>query len=136
MLCLYFVTLESYKTHNAKGVGMVYVPYTDAERLNWCPKGHVDAIPDLVDRLTDLKTMLIQMITKGRLPKTSVVDAEVYENTKKLMTEAAHTSLVNVLITVTTGQVGFKNMYDKPSCVQDTQKGLECSSYNEYYWVF
>ena len=40
--------------------------YTDAERLNWHPKGHADAIPDLVDRLTDLKTMLIQL--RARLP--------------------------------------------------------------------
>jgi hypothetical protein len=70
--------------------------------LNWITKGHADAIPDLVDRLTDLKTMLIQL--RARLTKSSAVDDEVYENTKKLMIEAAHASLVNVLITVTAGQ--------------------------------
>jgi len=68
---------------------MVYALYTDAEMLNWSTKGHADAIPDLVDRLTDLKTMLIQL--RARLPKSSAADAEVYENTKKLMIEAAHT---------------------------------------------
>jgi hypothetical protein len=86
MMRLHFVTLEASQTHNAKAVGMVYAPYTDAEMLNWSTKGHADAIPDLVDRLTDLKTMLIQLRT--RLPKTSSPDAEVYENTKKLMIEA------------------------------------------------
>jgi hypothetical protein len=96
MMRLHFVTLETSQTHNAKAVGMVYVPYTDAEMLNWSTKGHADAIPDLVDRLVDLKTMLIQL--RAHLPKTSAADAEVYENTKKLMIEAAHTSLVNTLI--------------------------------------
>jgi hypothetical protein len=43
---------------------MVYAPYTDAEMWNWSTKGHADAIPDLVDRLTDLKTMLIQLHAK------------------------------------------------------------------------
>ncbi len=83
---LHFVTLEVSQTHNAKTVGMVYAPYTNAEMLNWITKGHADAIPDLVDRLTDLKTMLIQLRT--RLPKTSEPDAKLYENTKKLMIEA------------------------------------------------
>jgi hypothetical protein len=59
MLRLHFVTLKSHQTHNAKAVVMVYAPYTDAEMLNWSTKGHADAIPDLVDRLTDLKSMLI-----------------------------------------------------------------------------
>jgi hypothetical protein len=39
----------------------------------------------------------------------------LYENTKKLMVEAVHASLVNVLITVTAGQEGFKNMSNLPA---------------------
>jgi hypothetical protein len=113
MLRLHFVTLESYQSHNARAVGMVYAPYTDAEMLNWSTKGHADAIPDLVDCLTDLKTMLIQL--RARLSKPSAADAEVYENTKKLMIEAAHASLANALITVTTWQEGFKNMANIPA---------------------
>ena len=113
MLCLHFVTLEAYQSHNARAVGMVYAPYTDAEMLNWSTKGHEDAIPDLVDRLTDLKTMLIQLCE--RLTVSSVGDDEVYENTKKSMIEAAHASLVNALITVTAGQEGFKNMANLPA---------------------
>jgi hypothetical protein len=92
---------------------MVYAPYTDAEMLNWSTKGHTDAIPDLVDRLTDLQTMLIKL--HASLPKTSVADAEVYENTKKLMIETAHVSIVNALISVTAGQEGFKNMSNLPA---------------------
>ncbi len=49
------------------------------------------------------------------LSKTSAVDAEVYENTKKLMIGEVHASLVNVLITVTAGQEGFKNMANLPA---------------------
>jgi hypothetical protein len=59
MLRLHFVTLEAHQTHNTNAVGMVYAPYTDADMLNLSTKGHADAIPDLVDRLTDLKSMLI-----------------------------------------------------------------------------
>jgi regulator of replication initiation timing len=106
ILCWHFVTLEASQAHNARAVGMVYAPNTDVEMLNWNTKGHADAIPDLVDRLTDLKTMLIQL--RERLPESSTGDAEVYENTKKSMIEAAHASLVNALITVTVGQEGFK----------------------------
>jgi hypothetical protein len=113
MLRLHFVTLEAYKTHNAQAVGSVYVPYTDDQMLNWSTKGHVDAIPELVSHLTDLKTMLIQL--RARLPKSSAADAEVYENTKKVLIEAAHATLVNVLINVTAGQEGFKNMANLPA---------------------
>jgi hypothetical protein len=38
----------------------------------------------------------------------------VYENTKKLMIGSNDASLVNVLITVTAGQEGFKNMANLP----------------------
>ncbi len=69
ILRLHFVTLESYKTHNSQVVGSVYVPYTDDQVLNWTTKGHVDTIPELVSRLTDLKTILIHLRT--HLPKTS-----------------------------------------------------------------
>ena len=71
-------------------------------------KGHADAIPDLVDRLTDLKTMLIQL--RSRMP-----GAEVYENTKGLLIEAAYATLVNTLVAVTAGQEGFKNMENHPA---------------------
>jgi hypothetical protein len=63
--------------------------------------------------LTDLKTTLIHLPV--RLPKTSATGDEVYENTKKLMIEAAHASLVNELISVTAGQEGFKNMANLPA---------------------
>ena len=113
MLRMPFVTLEAYKTHNAKAVGSVYVPYTDDQMLNWSTKGHAVAIPELVSRLTDLKTMLIQL--RARLPKASAADQEVYENTKKLLIEAAHATLVNTLINVTAGQEGFKTMANLPA---------------------
>jgi hypothetical protein len=107
-LRLHFATLEAYKAHNAKAVGIAYAPYTDLEMLNWSTKGHADAIPDRVDRLTDLKTMLIQL--RSRMP-----DAEVYENTQGLLIEAAYASLVNTLVAVTAGQEGFKNMENHPA---------------------
>ncbi len=113
MLSLHFVTFESYQTHNAQVIGLAYIPYTDDQMLNWSTKGHADAIPELVSRLTDLKTMLIQL--RARLPKTSAADQEVYENTKKLLIEAAHATLVNALINVTAGQEGFKNMANLPA---------------------
>jgi hypothetical protein len=113
MLGMHFVTYEDYKTHNAKSVGSVYVPYTDDQMLNWSTKGHIEAIPELVSRLTDLKTILIQL--RARLPKTSASDQEVYENTKKLLIEAAHDTLVNALINVTAGQEGFKTMANLPA---------------------
>jgi len=43
-------------------------------------------------------------------PKTSPADQEVYENTKKQYIEEAHGYLVNTLISITSGQEGFKNM--------------------------
>ena len=43
MLRLHFVTLEAYQAHNARAVGMVYAPYTNAEMWNWNTKGHADA---------------------------------------------------------------------------------------------
>ncbi len=54
MLRLHFVTLEAYQSHNARTVGMVYAPYTDAEMLNWITKGHADAIPDLVNHIHNI----------------------------------------------------------------------------------
>ena len=113
MLRAHFEILQAYKTHNAKAVGMAYAPYTDDEMLDWSTKGNADAIPALVERVADLKTMLIQL--RARLPKTSAADAEVYEHTKKMMIEAAHGSLVNVLIAVTAGQEGFKTMVNLPA---------------------
>ena len=113
MLRMHFAVYEAYRAHNAKGIGVAFAPYTDLEMTNWSTKGHGDAIPELVDRLADLKSMLIQL--RSRMPKSTAADQEVYENTKKQYIEAAHGYLVNTLISITAGQEGFKNMENHTS---------------------
>jgi hypothetical protein len=108
MFRLQFAVFAAYQAHNAKGMGAVFAPYTDLEMQNWSTKGHPDAIPELVDRIEDLNSILIQL--RSRMPKTSQAEKDVYENTKKQYIESAHGYLVNTLIAITTGQEGFKNM--------------------------
>ena len=56
--------------HNAKGVGLgaAFLPFTDADVLNWCTSGHADEVPELVERVDDVSAILVQMRLKGDDP--------------------------------------------------------------------
>ena len=110
LLRLHYVTFEAIAIHNAKSVGLgpAFVPYTDADVVHWSTNGHVDAIPELIERIDDVNTMLVQM--RVRMPTTTAADKIIYENTKKIMIETSNAALVNALITATRGQEGFKNL--------------------------
>ena len=82
LLRLHYVIFEAITIHHAKSVGLgaTFVPYTDADVVNWSTNGHADAIPELIERIDDVSTMLVQM--RVRMPTASTTDKQIYENTK------------------------------------------------------
>ena len=51
LLCLHYATFDAITIHNAKGIGLgtAFVPYTDADVLNWSTNGHESVIPELIE---------------------------------------------------------------------------------------
>jgi hypothetical protein len=101
ILCLYFVIFDVIENHNTKGVGLglVFVPYTDVDVVNWCNHAHTEANTDLIERLEDVSTLLVQQCV--RIPSSTVNDKVILDHTKKMMIQTANASLVNTLITST-----------------------------------
>ena len=101
LLRLYYTIFDAIALHNAAGVGLgaAFVPYTDADVLGWSTTGHVSAIPELIERIEDVNTMLVQM--RLRMPNSTAADKIIYENTKKNMIQTANATLVNTLIKLT-----------------------------------
>ena len=59
MLRVQFAVFDAVKVFHTKAVGgAVYDPYTDLDMRNWCAQGHAEAIPALIERLSDIDTML------------------------------------------------------------------------------
>ena len=71
LLRLHFSIFDAIAIHNAKGVGLgaAFVSYTDADVLNWSTTGNDASIPELIERIEDATTMLVQM--RVRMPNTS-----------------------------------------------------------------
>ena len=107
---LHFVIHDAITNHEAQSVGLgaAYVPFTDADATAWSTSGHEDANPELIERIDDVKTTLVQM--RARMPNTSASDKLIYENTKKQMIQTANAAIVNALVNATRGQEGFKNL--------------------------
>jgi hypothetical protein len=110
LLRLHFVIHDAITIHEAKSVGSgaAFVPFTDADVAAWSTSGNADEIPDLIERIDDVKTTLVQM--RARMPTTSAFDKLIYENSKKQMIQTANAVLVNALVHVTRGQEGVKNL--------------------------
>jgi len=97
--------------HNAAGVGIgaaAFVPYTDADVVNWSTAGNAATNLELIERIEDVNTTLVQM--RLRMPNTSAADKLIYENTKKNLIQDANATLVHALIKLTRGQEGYKNL--------------------------
>jgi hypothetical protein len=114
ILRLHFVIFAAIENHNAKGVGlgMAFVPYTDADVVNWCNNAHADANADLIERLEDVSTLLAQL--HAHIPSSTANDKAILEHTKKMLIQTANASLVNTLI-ATIGQEGFKTLENHQS---------------------
>ena len=110
LLRLHYTIFDAIAIHNAAGVGLgaAFVPFTETDVLNWSTPGHASANSELIERIDDVSTMLVQM--RLRMPTSTAADKLIYENTKKNMIQTANATLVNALITLTRGQEGFKNL--------------------------
>ena len=110
LLRLHYTIFVAVTTHNAAGVGMgaAFVPYTDADVVNWSTAGNIASNPELIERIEDVNTTLVQM--RLRMPNTTAADKLIYENTKKNMIQDANATLVHALIKLTRGQEGYKNL--------------------------
>jgi hypothetical protein len=110
LMRLHYTIFVAVTTHNAAGVGIgaAFVPYTDVDVVNWSTAGNIASNPELVERIEDVNTTLVQM--RLRMPNTTVSDKLIYENTKKNMIQDANATLVHAIIKLTRGQEGYKNL--------------------------
>jgi hypothetical protein len=115
ILRLHFAIFAVIENHNAKGVGlgMTFMPYTDADVVNWCNHAHAEAIADLIKRLEGVSALLAQ--ERVRMPSSTANDKAILEHTKNMIIQTANASLVNTLITATIGQEGFKTLENHQS---------------------
>jgi hypothetical protein len=128
MLRLYYTIFVAITSHNVAGVGLgaVFVSFTDADVVNWSTDGNPSSNPELIERIEDVNTTLVQM--RLRMPNSTAVDKLIYENTKKNMIKTANATLVNALIKLTRGQEGFKNLENHESYTahQDAFDVIQC----------
>jgi hypothetical protein len=98
LLRLHYTIFVAVTTHNAVGVGIgvAFVPYTDADVVNWSTAGNITSNPELIERIEDVNTTLVQM--RLRMPNSTAADKLIYENTKKNMIQDANATLVHALI--------------------------------------
>ncbi len=122
LLRLHYTFFVAITTHNAAGVGLgaAFVPFTDADVVSWSTAGNAAAIPELIERIEDVNTTIVQM--RLRMPNSTAADKLIYENTKKNMIRGANATLVNALIKLTRGQEGFKNLENHATGIHSTPR--------------
>jgi hypothetical protein len=110
LLRLHYTIFVAVTTHNAPGVGIgaAFAPCTGADVVNWSTTGNIASNPELIERIEDVNTTLVQMSV--RMPNSTTADKLIYENTKKNMIQDANVALVHALIKLTRGQEGYKNL--------------------------
>ena len=99
LLCLHYTIFVAITAHNAAGVGLgtVFVPFTDADVVKWSTAGNADSNPELIERIEDVSTTLVQMLL--RMPNSTAADKLIYENAKKdtkilkIMRHTQHTKM-------------------------------------------
>ena len=92
LLRLHYTIFDAITIHNAAGVGIgvAFVSYTDADVVSWSTSGNAVANPELIERIEDVNTMLVQM--RLHMTNSTAVDILIYENTKKNMIQTANDS--------------------------------------------